>query len=285
MDEQTHRRRLGTGCRLLLVLVVLATAGVIAAGVKALQLKREADRINAEKRAATLEKLKVLVECVKQYTKDNGPLVVPEDDLECLLTKDAWGNRVHYACPGPVHADGFDFISCGPDGALDQGRGDDVVLGDDVSGGLAAIQSQSTAGVTSAVELLENLRRGSFVGYESERAPAIGYTSQYMGRAGDEQWSGISLAALIPSWRRILINAHTFAVNYKAAPKTQDRIPERQVLLAWESGEPRRPELRGASSAVLTGAEEIPNTVGSGRGPVIYGAKARCTIWLEPSTD
>ncbi len=56
---------------------------------------------------------------------------------------DAWGSPIFYRCPGPVHNNGWDLISCGPNGIYEEGRGDDIVVGEDVPGGIAAIQSEA----------------------------------------------------------------------------------------------------------------------------------------------
>jgi len=56
---------------------------------------------------------------------------------------DAWGNSIYYRCPGPIHKNGFDLISCGPNGVYEEGGGDDIVVGEDLPGGIAAISSES----------------------------------------------------------------------------------------------------------------------------------------------
>lgn len=45
---------------------------------------------------------------------------------------DAWGHRFHYACPGNVHAKGWDLYSLGANGDDEAGAGDDLVTGEDV---------------------------------------------------------------------------------------------------------------------------------------------------------
>ncbi len=57
--------------------------------------------------------------------------------------RDAWGNPIYYRCPGPIHKNGFDLISCGPNGVYEEGNGDDIVVGEEVPGGGAAISSES----------------------------------------------------------------------------------------------------------------------------------------------
>jgi hypothetical protein len=46
---------------------------------------------------------------------------------------DAWGRKLVYRCPGPVHHQGWDLYSCGPDGIDDHGEGDDILVGADVA--------------------------------------------------------------------------------------------------------------------------------------------------------
>jgi hypothetical protein len=53
-------------------------------------------------------------------------------------SSDAWGRRIIYRSPGPVHRHGWDLYSVGPNGIDEQGRGDDILIGEDV----AAISSQ-----------------------------------------------------------------------------------------------------------------------------------------------
>ncbi len=59
---------------------------------------------------------------------------------------DAWGNPLYYRCPGPIHKNGWDLISCGPNGVYEEGGGDDIVVGEDLPGGIAAISSDSGSG-------------------------------------------------------------------------------------------------------------------------------------------
>jgi len=56
--------------------------------------------------------------------------------------RDGWSNLIHYRCPGPVHKNGWDLISSGPNGIYEEGGGDDILVGDDVPGGIAAIVSR-----------------------------------------------------------------------------------------------------------------------------------------------
>jgi hypothetical protein len=46
---------------------------------------------------------------------------------------DAWGRTLVYRCPGPVHHQGWDLYSFGPDGIDDRGEGDDILVGEDVA--------------------------------------------------------------------------------------------------------------------------------------------------------
>src|SRR5207237_599182 len=63
-------------------------------------------------------------------------------------SRDAWGNPIYYRCPGPIHKNGWDLISCGPNGVYEEGQGDDIVVGEDLPGGLPP----ETAPVTSEGE-------------------------------------------------------------------------------------------------------------------------------------
>ena len=51
------------------------------------------------------------------------------DELEV----DGWGRRMAYRCPGPVHRNGWDLYSFGPNGKDDDGGGDDILVGEDVA--------------------------------------------------------------------------------------------------------------------------------------------------------
>jgi len=57
------------------------------------------------------------------------------DDLAKLIAReswtDAWGNRLVFRYPGPVHKQGWDFYSIGPNGIDELGRGDDIRVGAD----------------------------------------------------------------------------------------------------------------------------------------------------------
>ncbi len=46
---------------------------------------------------------------------------------------DGWGNPIRYRCPGPVHRNGWDLWSCGPNGKDDQGTFDDILVGEDTA--------------------------------------------------------------------------------------------------------------------------------------------------------
>jgi hypothetical protein len=49
---------------------------------------------------------------------------------------DAWGTPINYRCPGPVHRQGWDFISCGPNRTYEDGERDDIVVGEDFPDGI-----------------------------------------------------------------------------------------------------------------------------------------------------
>src|SRR5579872_4466186 len=123
--------RLGRGCVALLAVLVAGTSVLLGFGVPRILAKR---RIDAERRVATLKLLEIRAAAVRKYNEGSVPLVLSSCDLADFLGKDAWGNGIVYACPGPIHRNGFDLISCGPDGDYEEGRGDDLVVGDEVPG-------------------------------------------------------------------------------------------------------------------------------------------------------
>jgi hypothetical protein len=47
--------------------------------------------------------------------------------------RDGWGNRLVFRYPGPVHKDGWDLYSVGPNGVDDRGDRDDILVGEDVA--------------------------------------------------------------------------------------------------------------------------------------------------------
>lgn len=46
---------------------------------------------------------------------------------------DAWGRLLVYRCPGPIHRRGWDLYSLGGNGVDEQGRGDDLLVGEDIA--------------------------------------------------------------------------------------------------------------------------------------------------------
>jgi hypothetical protein len=53
--------------------------------------------------------------------------------VEWIEAGDAWNHLVRYRCPGPVHRNGWDLYSLGPNGIDDRGGGDDILVGEDVA--------------------------------------------------------------------------------------------------------------------------------------------------------
>ena len=45
---------------------------------------------------------------------------------------DGWGRTLRLQCPGPVHRVGWDIWSVGPNGVDEHGKGDDILVGEDV---------------------------------------------------------------------------------------------------------------------------------------------------------
>ncbi len=52
---------------------------------------------------------------------------------------DAWDHPIQYRCPGPIHKNGWDLISFGPNGISEDGKGDDVVVGEDLPAGVRPV--------------------------------------------------------------------------------------------------------------------------------------------------
>jgi hypothetical protein len=50
-----------------------------------------------------------------------------------LTLRDSWGHPLVYECPGPVHRNGWDIYSVGPNGVDEGGLGDDILVGEDVA--------------------------------------------------------------------------------------------------------------------------------------------------------
>jgi hypothetical protein len=77
------------------------------------------------------------------YLLNSEPGTAGSAFLNGDLSNDAWGRPIVYRCPGVVHKEGFDFYSFGPDGRDDEGRGDDLVEGMDLSAASSPATSPS----------------------------------------------------------------------------------------------------------------------------------------------
>jgi len=99
--------------------------------------------------------------------------------------------------------------------------------------------------------------------------------------------------AVIPGWSKDWINAHTIEFWYKPtippAPPTgaTTTTPPIQTLFHWIGGDPKKidgdcPGFATAADPVKKAADQIPNVVGTGSGPIVWGAHAECKAWLEP---
>ncbi len=176
----THEpRKLGSGARLLVGLLVAVTAVLVVLGALALCARR-AETINQEKRAKTLTKLEEQrgtlgpgkdlfrppphsesrgdptgQQAVRDaFGRSRSYFGWKRNDVErreariaefrefwkeCV--RDGWDHPIYYRCPGPIHRNGWDLISCGPNGVYEEGGGDDIVVGQDLPNGIAAIES------------------------------------------------------------------------------------------------------------------------------------------------
>lgn len=54
------------------------------------------------------------------------------EDLRLPLL-DVWGQPIHYRCPSPLHPQGWDLYSIGPNGIDEGGYGDDIVVVGDLA--------------------------------------------------------------------------------------------------------------------------------------------------------
>ncbi len=54
---------------------------------------------------------------------------------ECTsdLLVDGWGKPILWRAPGPLHPNGLDVWSCGPDETDENGRGDDIIVGENIA--------------------------------------------------------------------------------------------------------------------------------------------------------
>ncbi|MEZ0228025.1 MAG: type II secretion system protein GspG [Planctomycetota bacterium] len=64
---------------------------------------------------------------------EQGWAVAPFSGSRGDFMLDAWGHMVKYVRPGPVHRNGWDLYSVGPDGIDEHGQGDDILVGEDVA--------------------------------------------------------------------------------------------------------------------------------------------------------
>ncbi len=62
----------------------------------------------------------------------SGTFVGGRDPTALGVTKqlDAWEAPLVYRSPGPVHRNGWDLYSVGPNGVDEQGKGDDILVGE-----------------------------------------------------------------------------------------------------------------------------------------------------------
>jgi hypothetical protein len=153
-----ERKRLGLGWRVLVLALVLLAAGHVVAAAFLLNRLRCASRTRAilesvrsckRLRNSDLPRRKVgtarfQLFVLSYVSVPSEYYVLPPEDVidvgrSCVL--DAWGQPIRLVCPGPVHKNGWDLISCGPNGVYEEGGGDDIVVGEDLPGGIAAIQS------------------------------------------------------------------------------------------------------------------------------------------------
>ncbi len=161
----THEpKKLGLVGKAIVGLMVVVTAGLVVGGGIAIRAKHLEDA----RRAATIAHVDVLALCVRHripplgvepcfaaryrsmeaspgsFASQYGLFSCATKASSRSVETDAWGNPIYYRCPGPIHKKGWDLISCGPNGVCEEGQGDDIVVGEDLPGGIAAISSESS---------------------------------------------------------------------------------------------------------------------------------------------
>jgi hypothetical protein len=63
----------------------------------------------------------------------SGDALLEGIEREFMDDQDGWLGSLRYAHPGPVHPNGWDVWSPGPNGIDERGRGDDILIGEDVA--------------------------------------------------------------------------------------------------------------------------------------------------------
>jgi len=149
-------RKLGLVGKVLVALMVVVTAGLVVGTVVAIRAKRVEEE-RCRETGATLSKV---VSVFHDTEMEMGPSesrcpwlywdrssfgdpILGFTSEEKGAIRDAWGNPIYYRYPGPIHKNGWDLISCGPNGVFEEGGGDDIVLGEDLPGGIATVSSAS----------------------------------------------------------------------------------------------------------------------------------------------
>jgi len=161
----THEpRKLGLVGKAIVGLMVVVTAGLVTGTVVVIRARRieEESRFEETKRVWLTEHY--LYDARKELREMDdirpcshyrwigwgigSPGRLSFTSAEDLALCDAWAQPIRFCCPGPIHKNGFDLISAGPNGVFEDGQGDDIVVGGDLPGGIATISSESGSGTT-----------------------------------------------------------------------------------------------------------------------------------------
>ncbi len=126
--------------------VLLVVGLAVALAIVPLQRRRERQRVDTTKKLleAHAELLvrgndpKGIHWLIDMRSRSGAPIafcLVKRTELsgDERVIRDAWGNPIIYCQPGPVHPNGFDLYSVGPNGIDEHGGGDDIVVGGDVA--------------------------------------------------------------------------------------------------------------------------------------------------------
>jgi hypothetical protein len=135
-------RRLGAPARFLLAVGLLLAGGLALVTVTEWHRRREAE---AKKVAATRKVLDVAAQSIRRnasaarmagvvdWVDTNNFAVLPTGLARFAELRDAWGGPIHYRCPGPVHAKGWDIWSGGASGNDEPFDREDLLLGEDLA--------------------------------------------------------------------------------------------------------------------------------------------------------
>lgn len=122
---------------------VIALFLSLAVGAVVFLRARSSENVKIDRTRTILEMTRNMVEAKEKagakapHADGSGSDWTGQDALKKLLpdivdVNDGWGNPIRYRCPGPVHKQGWDLYSTGPNAKDDHGTFDDLCVGEDV---------------------------------------------------------------------------------------------------------------------------------------------------------